>query len=40
MISEGVELLPLPEIALVFVRRDHVARVIVNPNHGSERMKS
>jgi hypothetical protein len=33
-INKAAEHLPLVEIALVFVRRDHVARLIVNANHG------
>jgi hypothetical protein len=33
-VSDGQPLSPLFEIALVLVRLDHVARRIVNANHG------
>jgi hypothetical protein len=32
---QKIQALPLFEIALVLVRLDHVARFIVNANHGS-----
>jgi hypothetical protein len=37
-ISKTAELLALPEIALVFVRLDYIARLIVNANHGIMRV--